>query len=132
MPDETVTTENVEQTGSSAAEIDNLRKLAAERDQYLDMAQRTRAEFENYQKRARKERDDERDHRHLQRIEPERADESGEGERISSKAPAGVPDHRAERQADEQRDQRPVSAEFPRRARGLVARRCAQRGFRKR
>jgi molecular chaperone GrpE len=58
MPDETVTTENIEQP--DAADIESLRKLAAERDQYLDMAQRTRAEFENYQKRARKERDDER------------------------------------------------------------------------
>jgi molecular chaperone GrpE len=62
MPDETITTENNEQAGVTAdpAEIDTLRKLAAERDQYLDMAQRARAEFENYQKRARKEREDER------------------------------------------------------------------------
>jgi molecular chaperone GrpE len=59
MPDETVTTEGTAPM-SDAAEVENLRKLAAERDQYLDMAQRTRAEFENYQKRARKERDDER------------------------------------------------------------------------
>jgi molecular chaperone GrpE len=62
MPDETISTENNEQAAlaADAAEIENLRKLAAERDQYLDMAQRTRAEFENYQKRARKEREDER------------------------------------------------------------------------
>jgi molecular chaperone GrpE len=37
-----------------------LRKAAAERDQYLDIAQRTRAEFENYQKRNQKEREQER------------------------------------------------------------------------
>ena len=33
------------------AEIEELKKKAAERDQYLDLAQRTRAEFDNYQKR---------------------------------------------------------------------------------
>jgi len=43
-----------------AAELDNLRKQAAERDQYLDLAQRQRAEFENYQKRAQRDRDQER------------------------------------------------------------------------
>jgi molecular chaperone GrpE len=43
-----------------AAELAKLRKLAAERDQYLDMAQRTRAEFENYQKRNQKDRELER------------------------------------------------------------------------
>jgi molecular chaperone GrpE len=42
------------------AEIDDLKKKAAERDQYLDLAQRTRAEFDNYQKRNRQERDQER------------------------------------------------------------------------
>lgn len=43
-----------------AAELEKLRKQAAERDQYLDMLQRSRAEFENYQKRSQKERDQER------------------------------------------------------------------------
>jgi molecular chaperone GrpE len=43
-----------------AAELEKLRKLAAERDQYLDMAQRARAEFENYQKRSQKDREIER------------------------------------------------------------------------
>src|SRR5262245_5742433 len=42
------------------AELEKLQKLAAERDQYLDMAQRTRAEFENYQKRSQKDRELER------------------------------------------------------------------------
>ena len=42
------------------AEIEDLRKKAAERDQYLDLAQRTRAEFENFQKRNRTEREAER------------------------------------------------------------------------
>src|SRR5258705_7183913 len=41
-------------------ELDKLRKLAGERDQYLDLAARTRAEFENYQKRMQREREQER------------------------------------------------------------------------
>jgi molecular chaperone GrpE len=41
-------------------ELDKLRKLAAERDQYLDVAARMRAEFENYQKRMQRERETER------------------------------------------------------------------------
>jgi molecular chaperone GrpE len=40
--------------------LDELRKKAGERDQFLDLAQRTRAEFENYQKRNQRERDQER------------------------------------------------------------------------
>jgi molecular chaperone GrpE len=44
----------------SAEELSKLRKLAAERDQYLDIAQRGRAEFENYQKRNQREREQER------------------------------------------------------------------------
>jgi molecular chaperone GrpE len=43
-----------------AGEAEKLQKLAAERDQYLDMAQRLRAEFENYQKRSQKDREQER------------------------------------------------------------------------
>ena len=46
------------------AELEKLQKLAAERDQYLDMAQRLRAEFENYQKRSQKDRDQERRYAH--------------------------------------------------------------------
>ncbi len=46
--------------GISAEELTRLKKLAAERDQYLDLAQRSRAEFENYQKRNQKEREQER------------------------------------------------------------------------
>jgi molecular chaperone GrpE len=41
-------------------DLESLRKRAAERDQYLDMLQRSRAEFENYQKRVNKDRDQER------------------------------------------------------------------------
>jgi molecular chaperone GrpE len=41
-------------------ELDALRKQAAERDQFRDLAMRTRAEFENYQKRNQKEREQER------------------------------------------------------------------------
>ncbi|MCS7046247.1 MAG: nucleotide exchange factor GrpE [Gemmataceae bacterium] len=43
-----------------AAEVARLRQLAAERDEYLDLAQRLRAEFENYQKRNQKDRELER------------------------------------------------------------------------
>src|SRR4051794_41335617 len=50
--------------GLSAAEVAELRKKAGERDQYLDMAQRTRAEFENYQKRNQKDREMERRYAH--------------------------------------------------------------------
>jgi molecular chaperone GrpE len=52
--------DTAETVSLEAGAIENLRKLAAERDQYLDMAQRMRAEFENYQKRAQRERDLER------------------------------------------------------------------------
>jgi molecular chaperone GrpE len=41
-------------------ELEALRKQAAERDQFRDLALRTRAEFENYQKRNQKEREQER------------------------------------------------------------------------
>ena len=44
----------------SGDELIKLRAKAAERDQYLDMLQRSRAEFENYQKRAQKDREQER------------------------------------------------------------------------
>ena len=38
-------------------ELEKLRKQAGERDQYLDLAARTRAEFENYQKRIQRDRE---------------------------------------------------------------------------
>jgi molecular chaperone GrpE len=44
----------------SPEELDALRKQAAERDEFRNLAQRTRAEFENYQKRNQKEREQER------------------------------------------------------------------------
>jgi len=44
----------------SAEELEQLRKKAGERDSFLDLLQRTRAEFENYQKRNQKEREQER------------------------------------------------------------------------
>jgi molecular chaperone GrpE len=47
-------------TAISSEELDALRKQAAERDQFRDLALRTRAEFENYQKRNQRERDQER------------------------------------------------------------------------
>ena len=40
--------------------MEKLRKSALERDQYLDLAARTRAEFENYQKRMQREREQDR------------------------------------------------------------------------
>lgn len=44
-------------TSNGTDELEKLKKLAAERDQYLDLAARTRAEFENYQKRMQRERE---------------------------------------------------------------------------
>src|SRR5205809_2369048 len=61
MSDETETTpESDANTAVTIEELDKLRKLAGERDQYLDLAARTRAEFENYQKRMQREREQER------------------------------------------------------------------------
>ncbi len=57
MADEAV---KVEMPLVSAEELEKLRKSAGERDQYLDLAARTRAEFENYQKRMQREREMER------------------------------------------------------------------------
>lgn len=45
---------------NQSEDLESLRKRAAERDQYLDLLQRSRAEFENYQKRINKDRDQER------------------------------------------------------------------------
>src|SRR5437588_176699 len=56
MADEKTTT----QEATDGPELDQLRRRAAERDQYLDLAQRTRAEFENYQKRVQRDRDQDR------------------------------------------------------------------------
>ncbi len=47
-------------TAVTSVELEQLRKHAAQRDQYLDLAARTRAEFENYQKRMQREREQER------------------------------------------------------------------------
>src|SRR5438067_2252113 len=47
-------------TAVTTEELERLRKLASERDQYLDLAARTRAEFENYQKRQQRDREQER------------------------------------------------------------------------
>ncbi len=52
-----------QQSGSvsiPAAEMNDLRKQAAERDEYLDLARRTQAEFQNYVKRAARDRDQEK------------------------------------------------------------------------
>jgi len=48
----------------SNEELEGLRKLAGERDEFKDLAQRIRAEFENYQKRNRQEREQERKYWH--------------------------------------------------------------------
>jgi molecular chaperone GrpE len=45
------------ETPTAPEDLDKLRKQAAERDQYLDLVARTRADFENYQKRMQRERD---------------------------------------------------------------------------
>jgi molecular chaperone GrpE len=49
----------------SPEELEQLRKKAAERDTYLDLAQRTRAEFENYQKQHNRRAEQERPYVHL-------------------------------------------------------------------
>jgi molecular chaperone GrpE len=41
-------------------DLEKLRKLAAERDQFYDLAARTQAEFQNYQKRMQREREQDR------------------------------------------------------------------------
>jgi molecular chaperone GrpE len=46
--------------GHNIENLDELRTKAAERDAFKDLAQRTRAEFENYQKRNNREREQER------------------------------------------------------------------------
>jgi molecular chaperone GrpE len=45
----------------SSREVEELRKQAAEAQEYLDLARRTQAEFQNYQKRMQREREQERD-----------------------------------------------------------------------
>jgi molecular chaperone GrpE len=55
MPEET--NNATESPPVSAEDLEKLRKLAAERDQYFDLFARTRAEFENYQKRSQRERE---------------------------------------------------------------------------
>jgi len=58
-------TSDVPQVSSiNNAELEALRKQAGERAQYLDMLQRSRAEFENYQKRVQKDREQERRYMH--------------------------------------------------------------------
>jgi molecular chaperone GrpE len=49
----------------SPEELEQLRKKAAERDTYLDLAKRTRAEFENYQKQHSRRAEQERPYVHL-------------------------------------------------------------------
>jgi molecular chaperone GrpE len=44
-------------TAVTKEELDKLRKQASERDQYLELAARTKAEFENYQKRNQRDRE---------------------------------------------------------------------------
>lgn len=58
--DRTATQDQADGGRVSPEELAELRKKAAERDQYLDLAQRSRAEFENYQKRSSREREQER------------------------------------------------------------------------
>src|SRR5688572_4902740 len=43
---------------------ERLRARARERDKFLELLRRTRADFENYQKRARREREEERRYQH--------------------------------------------------------------------
>ena len=52
--------EQTQTAAEAAPNLELLLKKAGERDLYLDLAQRTRAEFENYQKRNQREREQER------------------------------------------------------------------------
>ena len=45
-------------------ELEQLRARARERDQFLELLRRTRADFENYQKRVRREQEEERRYQH--------------------------------------------------------------------
>ena len=54
------TLETAQVVSIDALELETLRKQAGEQAQYLDLLQRSRAEFENYQKRNQKEREQER------------------------------------------------------------------------
>jgi molecular chaperone GrpE len=47
-------------TAADSHELEALRQRAAERDQFLDLLQRTKADFDNYQKRNQREREQER------------------------------------------------------------------------
>ena len=51
---------NGQESPQPAENLEELRTKAAERDQFRDLAQRTRAEFENYQKRNQRDREQER------------------------------------------------------------------------
>src|SRR5207248_3937230 len=51
---------NTTATAPDSQELEALRKRAAERDQFLDLLQRTKADFDNYQKRNQREREQER------------------------------------------------------------------------
>jgi molecular chaperone GrpE len=52
---------DAQQAGAAVLDdLEALRARAKERDEFLDLLQRTRADFDNYQKRARKEREQER------------------------------------------------------------------------
>jgi molecular chaperone GrpE len=57
-PEQAHTTTNGQ--GQPVENVEELRAKAAERDQFKDLAQRTRAEFENYQKRNQRDREQER------------------------------------------------------------------------
>lgn len=63
-PAQTQSSDRPQVSSIDSAELEALRKQAGERNQYLDLLQRSRAEFENYQKRAQKDREQER--RYLQ------------------------------------------------------------------
>jgi molecular chaperone GrpE len=52
--------ENTTATAPNPQDLEALRKRAAERDQFLDLLQRTKADFDNYQKRNQREREQER------------------------------------------------------------------------
>src|SRR4029079_10944599 len=68
--------------------------------------------------------DDQRDDRHLEGVEPQGADEPGDCEQIAPRTFGQAHRHRAEREPDQQRSERIISAKC------TAAGRLAQRGFR--
>jgi molecular chaperone GrpE len=67
MNDPNTSPDNTQAEGATAVlgDLEALRARAQERDQFLDLLRRTQADFENYQKRIQREREQERKYMHF-------------------------------------------------------------------